>query len=504
MSEISRPLTSDLYISHLACPRKARFEYTRPLPDRGPSRLVQREEFLAAAAASFLPPVGHDFRLLSLDDRVARTGEVLLTTPRPAAVLGPAFLSGSFIAEPDLLIFPEDGGFEIMELKTAASIKGSHILQLAWQTEVLSRLGLFPRKIILVHINRNFVLPPADSSGGPSSKEYHDLFKIRDVTSRVCAAAAGIGKKMEAFATDLASPGPPPPGPLCLGPDRCPYGNLCRPDHPRHHVFTLHQGSGTSRDLYERGIIELKDVPEDFRLSRKQTIQIDAVLSGKPFIDPSALTAFLAVLTYPLSFLDFETFSTAVPLYEGVTPWEHIPFAFSLHIRRDPRGGTSNFFFIADEAADPRPPFLAALAEMLPGTGSIVVYNRRFEAGIVRGLGASYPLWKPWAEAVCPRMADLLVPFQEFRYYHPDQMGRVSMKKVLPALTGKEYSGLYVENGEEANSLYGELAIAARRGPGPVPRREMVREALKEYCSLDTEGMVLILEKLFEAAKIKG
>jgi hypothetical protein len=32
----------------------------------------------------------------------------------------------------------------------------------------------------------------------------------------------------------------------------------------------------------------------------------------------------------------------------------------------------------------------------------------------------------------------------------------------------------------------------------------MVREALKEYCSLDTEGMVLILEKLFEAAKIKG
>jgi hypothetical protein len=137
---------------------------------------------------------------------------------------------------------------------------------------------------------------------------------------------------------------------------------------------------------------------------------------------------------------------------------------------------------------------------MLPRKGSIIVYNRRFEAEIVRTLGAAYPEWKLWADGTCARMTDLLVPFHDFRYYHPDQLGRVSMKKVLPALTGREYSGLSVENGEEANSLYAELVLASRQGSAPMPDREKVREALEEYCSLDTEGMVLILQELYRAA----
>jgi hypothetical protein len=69
--------------------------------------------------------------------------------------------------------------------------------------------------------------------------------------------------------------------------------------------------------------------------------------------------------------------------------------------------------------------------------GSVVVYNQTFEKGVLAELGESFPEYRTWVKQIHDRIVDLCIPFRNFSYYHPMQKGSASMKRVLPALTGK-------------------------------------------------------------------
>ena len=87
-------------------------------------------------------------------------------------------------------------------------------------------------------------------------------------------------------------------------------------------------------DLIHDGHVDIRKLPRSVGLSEKQQIQLDALRSGKPFVDKDGIREFLSQLKYPLYFLDFETFGTAIPLFDDVKPYEQIPFQFSLHIAK--------------------------------------------------------------------------------------------------------------------------------------------------------------------------
>lgn len=59
----------------------------------------------------------------------------------------------------------------------------------------------------------------------------------------------------------------------------------------------------------------------------------------------------------------------------------------------------------------------------------------------------AFPEFTPWWGEIGPRIVDLLAPFREFHFYHPDQKGSAFMKVVLPALTGKGYEGMAIVDG---------------------------------------------------------
>ena len=401
------------------------------------------------------------------------------------AAAGTLLASEEFSAEPDILFFRTDGAVDVLEIKTATGIKGRYLDELAWNVELLTRSGIRPGEVSLLHLNGGFV-------EGETAKPA-ELFITADVTKRVFARTGGVGKTMSLMRKVLSGEDPPSRLPYCSS-GGCPFGDLC--GLPRHSVFSLHQGRLIAEELVRGGIMNIEDIPPGTRLSRKQRIQVDAALSGKPYLDASSIETFLSGLHYPLSFLDFETFSTALPPYDGISPWEHVPFQFSLHVLSEPVGIPARSSFLADEREDPRPAFLRALHETLPGKGSLVVYNRRFEAGILGKLGSRFPEYEKWCGETVARMEDLLTPFADFRYYHPDQQGRVSMKKVLPALTGRGYGDFRIRNGEAANAAFAGMLLRSRAGCLASEDRELLRGALEEYCSLDTEGMILILREL--------
>jgi hypothetical protein len=61
----------------------------------------------------------------------------------------------------------------------------------------------------------------------------------------------------------------------------------------------------------------------------------------------------LAPLGPPAWYLDFETFSPALPVHVGSSPYQRIPFQWSLHAD-DGNGDIRHFEFLATGNVDPR------------------------------------------------------------------------------------------------------------------------------------------------------
>jgi Domain of unknown function(DUF2779) len=90
--------------------------------------------------------------------------------------------------------------------------------------------------------------------------------------------------------------------------------------------FFIPRLSSVSFDNLELSdVVPMKDVPDNFPLDPKQRRVVLAAKSGKVIRSPK-LAEMLESLTPPASYLDFETFSPAIPIYADTRPYERIPF----------------------------------------------------------------------------------------------------------------------------------------------------------------------------------
>lgn len=398
---------------------------------------------------------------------------------------------GGGCARADILIPVAGYAWDLVEVKSSTQLKEEvHLPDLAFQAYVFTGAGMKLRKCFLAHINNEFV-----RHGPVDPKKF---FTLQDVTRPVLVMTREIQDQIDAMQRVISAKSHPDIqiGPHCDNPYSCPLHDRCWSFLPEASVFTLYRGGAKCFSLLQQGIQKLADIPANVTLTDNQAIQRAALLAGKPHVDRPALAAFLGQLKYPISFLDFETFGTAIPLFDGVRSYQQIPFQFSLHIVRQP-GGKSSFdpehhSFLAKGTTDPRPEFMRQLRAVLPETGSVLTYNASFETSRLKECCELLLDYKPWLRKVTPRVVDLLLPFRGFRYHHPDQNGSNSMKAVLPAITGKGYEGLAIQEGGAASReflrvTYGDVTAAERR---------RVRRDLEEYCGLDTFGMVQIVNQL--------
>jgi hypothetical protein len=285
-------------------------------------------------------------------------------------------------------------------------------------------------------------------------------------------------------------------GPHCDKPYTCSLHDQCWAFLPEQNVTTLYRGKKPGFTLLTSGITDLRDIPADFNLTTKQAIQKIAAETGQPWVYREELAKFLKQLRYPLHYLDFETFATAIPMFDGTRPYQQVPFQFSLHVVRAPGVEPEHWSFLADGRSDPRPEFMQRLRERIAPEGSIIAFNAPFEIGRLRECCASLPEYKAWLARILLRVVDLLEPFREFLYYHPAQRGSASIKAVLPALTGRGYDHLEIREGGTASLEY----LRTHFGDVPEAERQNVRRQLEEYCGLDTEGMVWIAEAMRKLA----
>lgn len=424
---------------------------------------------------------------IDLDDALRSTQQALQLR-RP--LFEAAFAANGGYCRVDILKPAPDGAWDIVEVKSTTAAKDIHVPDLAFQTWVLTMAGLKIRRCLLMHINGDFV-----RQGPVNPKQF---FTLVDLTSQVSKLTQKIEVSMDDMAKVIRLPQSPEVqiGPHCDDPYTCPLHDQCWAFLPKQNVTTLYRGGKKTFKLLADGVVNIKDIPATSRLTANQKIQQRAVITGEPHIDRAAITAFLSQLKYPISFMDFETYTTAIPLFDGVHPYEQVPFQFSLHVVRSAGAQPEHYGFLAEGRDDLRPEFMRRLQAVLPDTGSVLVYNAAFEKSRLEECCDLLPDYRSWYRNVERRIVDLLLPFRGFRYYHPNQLGSASMKKVLPALTGRGYEELEIKDGGRASMEFLRVTFE----DVPEAERQKVRRQLERYCGLDTEGMVWILERLQKIA----
>ena len=290
-------------------------------------------------------------------------------------------------------------------------------------------------------------------------------------------------------------------GKNCFDPYTCAFWDYCTRDLPKPNVFDV---SGMWKSVqfrkYDEGKVSFEDL-ENEDLNPKYLEQIDFELyERKPKINKDAINSILDNLNYPLYFIDYEACQYAIPELEGTKAYQQIPFQYSLHIIKEEGAEIEHKEFLA-EADDDNiiRTFAESMIEDMPEDGSVIVYNKAFEATRNKEIGEMYPDLKPEMDRFNANMVDLMVPFRNRDYYTKEMEGSYSIKKVLPALfpndSELDYSELsLIHKGDEASNAF----LSLKDNPS---EKEEIINALLEYCKLDTYAMVKIWEKFIEVTE---
>jgi len=481
-------LTKSRYMNGLQCPRLLWLAFNDPSkipsPDASTLHIFDQGRIVGEMARK-LYPGGVTVPFASFKTCLSQTRELL---NRRVPLFEPGFLCDTLYSRLDILSPCGKHGWDLVEVKSSTSVKDENIHDVSFQKLCADKEGLKIEHCYLAYINNRYV-----RNGELDPKQ---LFSIQDISEEVEAVSDGIEDRVNSMLEVIAQKECPdmPVGKHCSFPYECQVRE-CWNALPENNIFTLYRGGDKCFDLMHSGIFLIKNIPLDFRLSAAQKIQRTCDIKGTAHIQAKEIRDFLDALVFPLYYLDFETINPAVPLFNGTRPYQRIPFQFSLHTTAS--AGDSNprhYGFLAEGRDDPRPQFLRQLKERLGGAGSIVTYNQAFEEGVLKELAEAFPEYGDWITEIRKRLVDLLVPFRSFSYYHPAQNGSASIKHVLPALTGKSYEGMDIAEGDAASRAF----LNATWGEVTDQERSKIRCDLEKYCCLDTEAMIMIVNRLRE------
>lgn len=386
----------------------------------------------------------------------------------------------------DILV-PVKDEWDIIEVKSGTKVKDINIHDVSFQKYVYEGVGLKIRKCFILHLNNEYIRQ--------GDLDINQLFKKTEITSEVEELMDNIEERIEPMLNLINEKEPTVSiGKQCDDPFECPVKKECWSFLPRYNVFHLTRGKLKAIELFERGILELKDIPEDFKLTGKQQIQRECHLNNKVHIHKDKIKSFLNQLDYPLYHLDFEGFSTAIPKFDGLKPYSQVPFQYSVHVVEKEGAEPKHFEYLYEGNDDPRKECMESLKGVLGDTGSIVVYNKSYEIGRIKEVAALHQELKDWSEQVISRVIDLWDPFRGFFYYNSNQNGSASIKDVLPTLTPESYSGMEIGSGSIASTEFYNITY----GGCPEGKKEEIRKHLLEYCKLDTLAEVMIVDRLKE------
>ncbi|MDV7338539.1 DUF2779 domain-containing protein [Terasakiella sp. A23] len=370
----------------------------------------------------------------------------------------------------------------LREVKSSTSVKEYHTHDVALQLHVLEGCGLTVASAELIHINRHYIR-------GAGEIEWDQLFVRQELMGFLPPVEDNIQAAFDVLHQEDA------PAPIYTSEcKKCDFYDTCCGDKPEDWILHLPRlTSKKFQQLTDLGIESARDIPTDFSLTANQATVRKVWQTDKPFISdnlPKALKQFQR----PAYYLDFETFAPALPLYEGSRPFQNMPFQWSLH-HMDEDDTLTHWEFLADGDENPAYSFTKTLVDRLAFTdGPIIVYSS-YERQILNGVKENFPEFAEEIDNLISRLQDLLLIARGYTYFK-EYKGSFSIKAVGPTLAPTvRYDALdHVNDG--LGAAYAFETIAA----GLLIDEEVqtLRQALIDYCTLDTLAMVEVHSSLLQ------
>lgn len=489
--------SKSLYTRGLQCPKSLWLKKRKPsvltAPSSSKEAIFSNGDDVGTLAHSLFPNGKEiEFDGSSFDEKIRQSKEWI--EQGESVIYEATFKYDDVLVMVDILVFKE-GKAHIYEVKSSTFLKEVYKNDVAIQYYVLSGLGYEVGSANVVHINSDYVRA--------EELELEKFFVIEDISEIVKEKQKDIPLRLQEFREMLKGEEPKVEiGMHCLNPYECDACEYCWEEQrgiPDYSVFNIARLKWEKRfELYHSGITKLEEIEDLTPFNEGQRFQILSEKNPQIIIKKDKIQSFLSTLKYPIYHLDFETFQQSIPQWKGISPYEQIPFQYSLHIDYGD-GRLEHREFLAKEGSDPREALVKSLLKDIPQDVMLMAYNASFERGVTHKLSRAFEEYSQELKNIASNIIDLMTPFAEKDYYHPEMRGSYSIKKVLPALVPEmkeAYKKLgLIHDGGEAMESYASLHLMSEE------QRKAYREALLKYCHLDTLAMVKVLEKLKEAVR---
>jgi len=198
--------------------------------------------------------------------------------------------------------------------------------------------------------------------------------------------------------------------------------------------------------------IKVKEDKEGLSRSQRQWMQVRGIPPEHQadgfYLNRSLILHEMSKWTYPLHMIDFETATVALPFFKGMRPYESVAFQFSHHvIEKDGSVRHAGQFLLAEPGVFPNFDFVRALKRELDNDQGTIFRWAAHENTILNHIKRQLEELEekpPDFEELVEFLAQVtndgqrsmvdLARVAERAYFHPDTKGRVSIKKVLPAV----------------------------------------------------------------------
>lgn len=395
----------------------------------------------------------------------------------------------------DVLAWDEENGYWVINEVKATSSKekkqDQHLYDASFQYVVAKMAGYNVGRVNLIELNKEF-----RKKGEIDARQ---LIQVTDITDQVKEREEEINLMIPDMKRLLENEEEPLPC-ECIYESRnnhCPAFKYLYPDVPDysvHDIVRIGLSKKRLEALIEAGCYAIEDVPEDFKLTEYQRNHVEVTQTQVPIIDLQEVKNQLEEMIYPLYFLDYETYPTAVPIYDGCSPYQQVPFQFSLHVLRESTGELEHYEYLhVDPNSHPMMALATALLKLIGNGGSIVVWNKKFEGKCHEDLADLVPDSSEIFHGYNQRFFDLMEIFSKNHYVHPNFKGGFSIKDVLPVLVPEmSYKNLNVRDGSMAMNAWKKMMFEVDNDW----EKGQIQNDLLEYCKLDTLAMVKIFEAL--------
>ena len=410
------------------------------------------------------------------------------------ALLQPTFMTSKISCRSDILTKNADGSWSIYEVKSSTDVKEEHVIDVAFQRICLEESGIRVAQTFLVPVNNQYV-----RHGEINPRE---LFAIKDITHEVETVMPIVKKEIPRALSVLEWDKTPSLTHVssCVNPAECEflicYFSELKDDHIYSIATSLSKEKLTA--FLERGLLKPEQIPADIMAElpdiKLPGVQTEPTLS----VDKETIKSELESLQYPLYFLDYETFFPAVPIFDGYRPYQQMVFQYSVHVIRKPNAEPEHYEYLTEEMIDPAHDIATSLKNHIGDTGSVIVWNARFEASRNAEIGEHLPEFADFMANINDRMYDLMMVVKKGYYVDSRFGGSASIKKVLPVMCPElSYNDLAIHEGGTASASWTTLT-----DPMTSPEaKELLKKDMLAYCGLDTYAMIAIYREFLESIK---